>query len=95
MERCLTGEEMLRRQRSRRFDPRVDGLEGRELLSTLPNVTPFDLATNPAGNKPIRPNTPVLPFGYPSKRATFIDTTVKIKNGNHQIIGYQDYIAPM
>ena len=50
--------------------------------------------TNPPGFPPVRPNTPVLPYGEVNKKATFIDTTVHIQNGQHMVLGYQDYVGP-
>jgi carbonic anhydrase/acetyltransferase-like protein (isoleucine patch superfamily) len=69
-------------------------MEGRFLLSTVPDVTPLQLATNPVGFSPVRPNTPVLPYGITNKKATFIDPTVHIANGKHTFIGYQTYVGP-
>ena len=37
---------------------------------------------------------PILPYGTPSKKATFIDPTVSVLNGNSVILGYQDFIGP-
>ncbi len=62
------------------------------MLSAIPSYP--NLFTNPPGFPPVRPNTPVLPYGEANKKATFIDTTVHIQNGNHIAIGYQDYVAP-
>ncbi len=52
------------------------------------------LLTNPVGYQAVAPNTPIMPFATPSKKATFIDPTVNIENGNSVIIGYQDFIGP-
>ena len=35
-----------------------------------------------------------MPFRTPSKKATFIDPTVRIEYGNSVIIGYQSFIGP-
>ncbi len=35
-----------------------------------------------------------MPFGAPSKKATYIDPTVSVKNGNSVVIGYQNFIGP-
>ena len=40
------------------------------------------------------PNTPIMPYATPAKKATFIDPTVSIKNGNSVVIGYQNFIGP-
>jgi carbonic anhydrase/acetyltransferase-like protein (isoleucine patch superfamily) len=70
-------------------------MEGRFLLSsTIPNYPTNKLLSNPPGFQPIRPNTPVLPYGIVNRKATFIDTTVHIINGKHIILGFQDYIGP-
>ncbi len=49
---------------------------------------------NPTAYPAIRPNTPVMPFTTPTKKASFIDPTVQIENGNSVVISYQSYIAP-
>ena len=69
-------------------------MEGRFLLSAIPYYPKNQLLTNPPGFQPIRPNTPVLPYGEVNKKATFIDTTVHIQNGKHIVLGYQDYVGP-
>jgi carbonic anhydrase/acetyltransferase-like protein (isoleucine patch superfamily) len=70
-------------------------MEDRSLLSpTIPNYPTNQLLTNPPGAQPIRPNTPVLPYGIVNRKATFIDPSVHIINGMHIVIGFQDYIAP-
>ena len=46
------------------------------------------------GASPVRPNTPVLPFGSPVASATFVDPSVRITFGKHIEIGLQSYIAP-
>ncbi len=35
-----------------------------------------------------------MPFSTPPKKATYIDPTVSIENGNSVIIGYQSFIGP-
>ncbi len=40
------------------------------------------------------PNTPVMPFATPTKKASFIDLSVSIKNGNSTVISFQSYVAP-
>jgi len=52
------------------------------------------LLTNPVGYRAVAPNMPIMPFVTPSKKATFIDPTVKIQNGNSVVIGYQNFIGP-
>jgi carbonic anhydrase/acetyltransferase-like protein (isoleucine patch superfamily) len=69
-------------------------VEERLLLSTIPGTSPYQLHVNPPGTLAVRPNTPVLPFGIASKKATFIDPTVHILNGRHTVIGLQTYIGP-
>ena len=51
-------------------------------------------STTRSGIPPIRPNTPVLPYGIASKLATFIDPTSQINNGYAVIVGSPDFIAP-
>ena len=62
----------------------VTGLSHRQLLKEL---------YTPVGYQAVRPNTPVLPFGTPSKWATFIDPSSRIKNGNDVIIGIRSFIG--
>jgi carbonic anhydrase/acetyltransferase-like protein (isoleucine patch superfamily) len=69
-------------------------MEGRFLLSTTPHLTLHQLRTNPVSYSPVRPNTPVLPFGIANKKATYLDTTVHVLNGNHTFIGLQTYVGP-
>lgn len=40
------------------------------------------------------PNTPVMAFATPTKKASFIDPTVTIDNGNSVLISFQSYVAP-
>ena len=54
----------------------------------------FAVAHNPLGFQAFGPNTPVMPFATPSKKASFIDPTVSIKNGNSVVLGFQDFIGP-
>jgi carbonic anhydrase/acetyltransferase-like protein (isoleucine patch superfamily) len=69
-------------------------MEGRLLLSSIPFYPKHQLLTNPRGTQPIRPNTPVLPYGEANKKATYIDTAVHIQNGKHIFLGFQDYVGP-
>jgi acetyltransferase-like isoleucine patch superfamily enzyme len=81
-------------RRRLQFQPHAEVVEGRFLLSAIPLYPRNQLLTNPPGFQPIRPNTPVLPYGEVNKKATFIDTTVHIQNGKHIALGYQDYVGP-
>lgn len=55
-------------------------------------ISPLEL--NPVALPARHPNTPVMAFATPTKKATFIDPRVQIKNGNSVLISYQSYIAP-
>lgn len=48
----------------------------------------------PFNYHPIRPNTPVLPYGAAASIATFIDPSVQITNGKSIAINVKTYIAP-
>ena len=78
----------------------VEGLESRRLLSQgtwPPYISTSELKAllrDPTGTPAVRPNTPVLPFGSPAKRATYIDPTAHIINGYAVIISTPDFIAP-
>ncbi|MFO0950054.1 MAG: carbonic anhydrase/acetyltransferase [Isosphaeraceae bacterium] len=48
----------------------------------------------PAGFQPVRPNTPVLPYGAPLSTATFLDPSAHILNGFHVVIGQKTYVGP-
>ncbi len=52
------------------------------------------LELNPVALPAVHPNTPVMPFATPTKKASFIDPTVTIKNGNSVVISFQSYVAP-
>jgi carbonic anhydrase/acetyltransferase-like protein (isoleucine patch superfamily) len=52
------------------------------------------LLLHPAAFPAIHPNTPVMPFATPTKKASYLDPTVHIKNGHAVVISYQSYIAP-
>lgn len=88
------------RRRSVRFLPGDDRLEDRRLLSGggwppyISRAELFELLHRPLGWPAVRPNTPVLPYGTPSKQATYIDPTAKIVNGYAVIIGTISFIAP-
>ena len=81
-------------RRRPQFQPHAEVVEGRFLLSAIPFYPTNQLLTNPPGAQPIRPNTPVLPYGETNRKATFIDTTVHIQNGKHIVLGFQDYVGP-
>jgi carbonic anhydrase/acetyltransferase-like protein (isoleucine patch superfamily) len=70
----------------------LEGLDRRLLPSATGMLSP--LLTNPVGHPAVAPNMPIMPYVTPSKKATFIDPTVKIQNGNTVIIGYQNFIGP-
>jgi carbonic anhydrase/acetyltransferase-like protein (isoleucine patch superfamily) len=79
--------------------PLLEPCEGRALLS----VTPFGRAlasthTRPLAmsevSHPIRPNTPVLPFGAPAGNATFIDPSTQIIAGRRIGMRPLSYVAP-
>ncbi|MGO9599866.1 MAG: carbonic anhydrase/acetyltransferase [Isosphaeraceae bacterium] len=54
----------------------------------------YSLLHNPVGNPAVRPNTPVSPYGTPSKTATFIDPSTHIVNGYAVIVGAPSFIGP-
>jgi carbonic anhydrase/acetyltransferase-like protein (isoleucine patch superfamily) len=54
----------------------------------------FSLLHDPVGYPAVRPNTPVLPYGTPSKQATFIDPSAHVINGYAVIIGTVSFIGP-
>jgi hypothetical protein len=35
-----------------------------------------------------------MPFATPAKKASFIDPTVSINNGNSIVLGFQEFIGP-
>jgi carbonic anhydrase/acetyltransferase-like protein (isoleucine patch superfamily) len=70
----------------------VEGLGPRVLPSSGNMISP--LLFNPVGYQAIHPNLPIMPFVTPSKKATFIDPTVKVQNGASVVIGYQNFIGP-
>ena len=70
----------------------VEGLEVRWLPSSGAAYSP--LLVNPLAYPAVRPNKPIMPFATPSKKATFIDPTVSVENGNSVVIGYQNFIGP-
>src|SRR5579863_6258833 len=82
-----------RPRRSARFPLLGERLEGRQLLSAGGEMV-SPLLLHPAAYPAIHPNTPVMPFATPSKKASFLDPTAQIKNGLSVVISYQSYIAP-
>jgi carbonic anhydrase/acetyltransferase-like protein (isoleucine patch superfamily) len=52
------------------------------------------LLHDPVGYPAVRPNTPVLPYGTPSKMATFVDPSAHIINGYAVIVGSPSFIGP-
>ena len=86
---------MKRSQRSRRaFRPVSESIEARTLLSIGLDPAVAILRSPPIGTHPVRPNTPVLPFGAPASTATFIDPTARIVEGKRIQVGSKDFIAP-
>lgn len=87
-------------RKSVRFLPWNENLEGRQLLSKggwppyISTARLYSLLHNPVGYPPVRPNTPVLPFGAPSKQAAFVDPSARIINGYAVIISSPALIAP-
>jgi carbonic anhydrase/acetyltransferase-like protein (isoleucine patch superfamily) len=79
-------------RRSVRGTISVENLDERVLLSSAKAISP--LLLDPQGFQAVRPNLPVMPFATPSKKASFIDPTVNIQNGNSVIVGFQDFIGP-
>jgi carbonic anhydrase/acetyltransferase-like protein (isoleucine patch superfamily) len=67
-------------------------LEVRWLLSASSLVSP--LLKNPVGFLAVPPNTPIMPFATPAKKASYIDPTVAITGGNSIVIGFQNFIGP-
>src|SRR3954453_62513 len=81
-------------RRSKAFRPSGEPMERRQLLSTLGNSALFQIFHNPKGFAASRPDTPVLPYAARSTKATFIDPSALIVNGNHVVVGGRSYIAP-
>jgi carbonic anhydrase/acetyltransferase-like protein (isoleucine patch superfamily) len=80
------------RRRSSRCHLAGEGLEDRRLLSAGSGISALEL--NPVAFPARHPNTPVMPFATPTNKASFIDTTVAIRNGNSTVVSYQSYVAP-
>jgi carbonic anhydrase/acetyltransferase-like protein (isoleucine patch superfamily) len=79
-------------RRSARFPLRLEGLEQRRLLSGGRGYSLLEV--QPAAYPAIHPNRPVMPFATPSKKASFLDPSVAIRNGQSVVVSYQSYIAP-
>jgi carbonic anhydrase/acetyltransferase-like protein (isoleucine patch superfamily) len=79
-------------RRSTRFSLAGERLEDRRLLSAGNMVS--DLELDPIALPARHPNTPVMPFATPTKKASFIDPSVAINNGNSTVISFQSYVAP-
>ncbi|MGC8644197.1 MAG: hypothetical protein ACP5XB_30425, partial [Isosphaeraceae bacterium] len=82
------------------FLPWSESLENRQLLSRgsfppyVSTAELYSLLHNPVGYPAVRPNTPVLPYGAPSKQSTFIDPSARIINGYAVIVSSPGLIAP-
>ena len=87
-----------RQRQINRFRPQAEPVEGRLLLSlggvAAGALGPNGFLNNPPGTQAVRPNTPVLPFGSTLAKATFIDPSAHVFNGNHTVIGSQTDVAP-
>ncbi len=71
--------------------PILESLERRETPTT---VGPLSALQNPPGYPPVRPNTPVLPYGAGTGAPTFIDTSARLENPQNIIISWLVYVAP-
>ena len=87
-------------RRSTALTPRADGLEPRLLTAadTWPAyLSPAELKSllnEPLGYPAVRPNTPVLPYGFPANNATYIDPSACVTNGYAVIISPRSFIGP-
>ena len=80
-------------RRPRNFQPQAETCESRLLLSTVSAHS--GILVLPAGEShPVRPNTPVLPFGAASNATTFLDPTVGIIHGERITLGARIFVAP-
>lgn len=76
--------------------PEVEPLEGRLLLSAsgpAQRVPIRGVDVAPAVH-PVRPNTPVLPFGAATNVATFLDPTTRIVDGQRTVLGQRSFVGP-
>jgi carbonic anhydrase/acetyltransferase-like protein (isoleucine patch superfamily) len=71
-----------------RFRPAAEPFEGRFLLSATAGLRQEGFF------HPIRPNTPVLPYGAPASVATFVDTTAHLFSADSIFVGYKTFIGP-
>src|SRR4051794_1583875 len=87
-------------RRTVRFLAGAEGLEERQLLSQgnwpgyISGAELRALLHDPIGNPAVRPNTPVMPYGTPSKLATYIDPTARIINGYAVIVSSPGFVGP-
>ncbi len=70
----------------------VESLDARLLLSAGAAISP--LLYKPLAYPTVQPNKPIMPFATPSKKATFIDPTVSVENGDTVVIGFENFIGP-
>ncbi len=86
------------RRRTRAFQPLAEACENRQLLSAAPLFGHFPRARGPLFEvgyyHPVRPNTPVLPFGSAADVATYIDPTAGIFEGNRIALSTKTFVAP-
>jgi carbonic anhydrase/acetyltransferase-like protein (isoleucine patch superfamily) len=80
------------RRRTARFPLGGEALESRHLLSASNKASA--LLVHPVAYPTIHPNTPIVAFATPSKKAGFIDSSVQIEGGQTVIVGFRSYIAP-
>ncbi len=89
-------EPMKRKKHGRRrlvtYPLAIDRLEVRALPNAGGMVSA--LQENPVAFPATHPNTPVMPFATPTKKASFIDPTVQIEDGQSVVISFQSYVAP-
>lgn len=79
-------------RRVRNFLPQAERCEGRLLLSGMRHSGVLVL---PDGEfHPVRPNTPVLPFGAASNVTTFLDPTAGVIQGKRITLGARVFVAP-
>jgi carbonic anhydrase/acetyltransferase-like protein (isoleucine patch superfamily) len=78
------------RRRECRFRPAGEPCENRLLLSSAA----ADILDQAGFYRPIRPNTPVLPYGSASSTATFIDPTVRVQSGERIAIASKTFVGP-
>ncbi|WP_422927816.1 DapH/DapD/GlmU-related protein [Singulisphaera sp. PoT] len=87
----------LRPRRSVVFRPQAEAVEGRLLLSTVPQVNPANAQKpflRPFSVSLKSPNTPISPFQASSKLVTFVDPSAKLVKAGHVLAGYKNYLGP-